>query len=1051
MKIQFLSILLFFAGIPSIYSQLQKSKPIRLPVADMPAAQLSNDVPLSIPPGENGLMELSSFDFYQRKTLPTISHSKELQHITLGIHGTPDWIEAMLPENLRSSGGDMRKEVKTWLNEFASIMHIRNPELGWKWISESQDVMGNWHIRMQQVYQNIPIHGAEIVLHGKEHVTHCNGNYIRTPQIATTIPALDEAQAKNQIGTWLQSKTKVHTLSNEVINKFTLGNSSPELCIYIDANQQPVLAWHQWVVPAIAERWSVYVDARTGNVLSGHNTTCKLHNHFQSRLQGGVSVTGKQCDDEHLEYNDLLSSCVDGPAQVSSLDLLNQSRTVNSYQIGSTYYMLDASRSMWNPGASKIPDDPAGAILTLDCFNTYPNNSNFKYDHVKNSTNAVNSWSKTAVSAHYNAGVAFEYFKAKHSRNSINGQGGTIVSLINVSDENGGGFDNAFWNGEAMFYGNGASDFKPLARGLDVAGHEMSHGVVQSTAGLQYQSESGALNESYADVFGRLIDSDDWRMGEDVVNLSAFPSGALRDLQNPHNGGSGLGDAGWQPADYSERYTGNQDNGGVHINSGIINRAFYLFASDAQVGLDKGGQVWYQALTKYLTKSSNFLNMRAAVIQSIKDLFGANSPLLSVAENAFNTVKVGSGGGSGGGTPTPTPKDLAKNPGTEHLLIGDEATGNLYLWDQTNPFIKISNSVLNSKPSISDDGTTCVFTANDKKIHVLTLNWTNGNITENILTSPDTWDNAAISKNGRFIAGVRTVAEPIIWVLDRTNGQLKQFKLYNPTFTSGVVTGDVQYADAMDFDYSGDYIMYDANNKLKQQNGNGYEYWDVSFLHFHDHALNLWAGGEISKLVSDIPDNTSIGNPVFSKNSPYIAAFDYIYDDGTIQKYFVLGANIETSDILDIVENDDLGYPSYNSTDTKVCFNTNAGNTYELNTIGVDATKIKGTGSIQNLFTGAFYGVYFSNGKRTLVNVQNIPDDGSITVYPNPASSHLYVKSQTMDIQSMKYTLSNMLGSILNQGTYNDHGIDVNQLASGTYLLQLIHEGKATTLRIIKE
>lgn len=78
------------------------------------------------------------------------------------------------------------------------------------------------------------------------------------------------------------------------------------------------------------------------------------------------------------------------------------------------------------------------------------------------------------------------------------------------------------------FYGNGAQSFMPLARGLDVAGHEMSHGVIESTANLDYEGESGAINESFADVFGVLIDRDDWEVGEDVVRLSEFPSGALR-------------------------------------------------------------------------------------------------------------------------------------------------------------------------------------------------------------------------------------------------------------------------------------------------------------------------------------------------------------------------------------------------------------------------------------------------------------------------------------------------------------------------------------------
>ena len=106
-----------------------------------------------------------------------------------------------------------------------------------------------------------------------------------------------------------------------------------------------------------------------------------------------------------------------------------------------------------------------------------------------------------------------------------------MLSLINVSDpDNGQPLDNAFWNGKAMFYGNGNVSFKPLAGGLDVAGHEMTHGVIENTANLEYKGESGAINESLADIFGSMIDPDDWTIGEDVAKLATYPSGALRSL-----------------------------------------------------------------------------------------------------------------------------------------------------------------------------------------------------------------------------------------------------------------------------------------------------------------------------------------------------------------------------------------------------------------------------------------------------------------------------------------------------------------------------------------
>jgi len=269
--------------------------------------------------------------------------------------------------------------------------------------------------------------------------------------------------------------------------------------------------------------------------------------------------------------------------------------------------MLDGSRDMFNSFSSNLPDDPVGAIWTIDANNTAPQNSNFNIGHV---TSASNNWGGTpeGVSAQFNAGQAYEYFKEKHVRNGISGAGDNIVSIVNVSGEDGSSMGNAFWNGFAIFYGNGNSAFFPLGRGLDVAGHEMSHGVVQNTANLRYQGESGALNESFADVFGAMIDRNNWTIGEDVVKSGAFPSGALRDLEDPHNGAATNDFArGWQPKHVDEQYLGSQDNGGVHINSGIPNHAYYRIATE--LGKTKAEQIFYRALTVYLTKSSNFVKL----------------------------------------------------------------------------------------------------------------------------------------------------------------------------------------------------------------------------------------------------------------------------------------------------------------------------------------------------------------------------------------------------------------------------------------------------------
>src|SRR5262249_1370417 len=137
-------------------------------------------------------------------------------------------------------------------------------------------------------------------------------------------------------------------------------------------------------------------------------------------------------------------------------------------------------------------------------------------------------------------------------------------------------YNNAFWNGSSMTYGDGdGTAFSPLVT-LDIAGHEMTHGVTERTANLTYAGEPGALNESAADVFGALVErrtrgesGNTWKIGEDAYTPGTAGD-ALRYMNNTHRGG--------QPDHYSERYTGSADNGGVHTNSGIGNFAFYCLA-----------------------------------------------------------------------------------------------------------------------------------------------------------------------------------------------------------------------------------------------------------------------------------------------------------------------------------------------------------------------------------------------------------------------------------------------------------------------------------------
>ncbi|RDC48874.1 peptidase M4 family protein, partial [Acinetobacter sp. RIT592] len=219
---------------------------------------------------------------------------------------------------------------------------------------------------------------------------------------------------------------------------------------------------------------------------------------------------------------------------------------------------------------------------------------------------------KAAVDAHYFTDQVYNYYKDTHNRESYDGNGSDINSYVHVPEEDGSSMSNAYWNGVEMSYGDGNKTTEnAFTAANDVVAHEITHGVTSSSADLVYQYQPGALNESFSDVFGYFVDSDDWQMGEDLYKT---PGEAIRDLQDPTKHG--------QPANMKDykNYSIYYDRGGVHINSGIPNKAAYNTIT--KIGKEKSEKIYYRALTQYLTRQSQFKDAKSSLIQSAKDLYG---------------------------------------------------------------------------------------------------------------------------------------------------------------------------------------------------------------------------------------------------------------------------------------------------------------------------------------------------------------------------------------------------------------------------------------------
>jgi len=240
--------------------------------------------------------------------------------------------------------------------------------------------------------------------------------------------------------------------------------------------------------------------------------------------------------------------------------------------------------------------------------------------------------------AYDGSGATYDLFKEVFNRDSIDNKGMRLDSTVHYRQ----GYDNAFWNGQRMVYGDGDEDlpeeerlFNRFTCAVDIIGHELTHGVTQFEAELAYWDQAGALNESFSDVFGALVkqyqlretaSQATWVIGEGILTGSVNGTG-IRSMKEP---GTAYDDAVLgkdpQPGHMRDYVNTIEDNGGVHINSGIPNRAFYITAIElGGYAWEKAGQIWYNVLTNKLSGRSTFQDAANLSFESAGELFGTGS------------------------------------------------------------------------------------------------------------------------------------------------------------------------------------------------------------------------------------------------------------------------------------------------------------------------------------------------------------------------------------------------------------------------------------------
>ena len=251
------------------------------------------------------------------------------------------------------------------------------------------------------------------------------------------------------------------------------------------------------------------------------------------------------------------------------------------------------------------------------------------------------------------AGATYDLYFDAYGRNSINNAGLRMDSTVHYQT----GYDNAFWNGRQMVYGDGDEDlpepdrlFNRFTIAIDIIGHELTHGVTQYEANLVYRNQPGALNESMSDVFGSLVKQRvlnqtarqaDWIIGEGLFTSNVNGVG-IRSMKAP---GTAYNDPALgkdpQPGHMDDYVNTTSDNGGVHINSGIPNRAFYLIAYELDgFAWEKAGRIWYELLTNHLSTNSDFQAAADATYLVAGNLYGVDSLEQQAVQNGWAGVGI---------------------------------------------------------------------------------------------------------------------------------------------------------------------------------------------------------------------------------------------------------------------------------------------------------------------------------------------------------------------------------------------------------------------------
>jgi len=558
---------------------------------------------------------------------------KNVKQKILGENGKPSLIVFNENSNYKASDHQLLFKEQLELNDNSKFNSVKL----------ESDEFGFSHEKFQMSHQGIKVEFATYSLHSKNgKLESMSGEYYNIEKISTT-PTISAAAALKKATMHIGASAYLWE-NPESAAKMNYKKPEGELVFLpvFEENgdkkvSEEVKLAYKFDIYATnpVSRGDLYIDAKTGKALF-YNATIKHLGEFSHANTTAL----KRMNSEEAKTASAAFATATAATRYSG------SQSIQTSLSGSSYILSDATRG--------------------NGIQTYNMKKGTNYNNAVNFTDSDNSWTAAeydnankdngAFDAHWGAEKTYDYFSTVHGRNSFDNLGAIIKSYVHFDIA----YDNAYWNGSVMTYGDGSDTYFDILTSLDVAAHEIGHAVCEKTANLAYQRESGAMNEGFSDIWGACVEyfaapgKSTWLIGEDIERRAGKT--ALRSMSNPKAEGQPdtYGGTNWKVIQCGTP-TDTNDYCGVHTNSGVLNHWFYILSVGKSgtndigsaynvtgISVDKAAKIAYRLESVYLSANSTFANARTFGIQSAIDLYGAGSAEVIATTNAFYAVGVGS-------------------------------------------------------------------------------------------------------------------------------------------------------------------------------------------------------------------------------------------------------------------------------------------------------------------------------------------------------------------------------------------------------------------------